>query len=77
MRYASLFLALALAGCASAPPRVLQSGPPASLLEPCYEPAGAPQTNGELLGYALALRDALRGCNDDKAALREWAKEMK
>jgi hypothetical protein len=28
-----------------------------------------------LADYLLALRNALRLCNDDKAALREWAKD--
>lgn len=50
--------------------------PPAELLADCQEPAARLSTNGLLARYALDLRTALRGCNDDKAALREWAKEL-
>lgn len=68
------FLAVwALAGCAAmrvVPVRIL---PPPELSQACEEPAGGPQTNGELAQYALALRDALRGCNRRLEALREWA----
>lgn len=50
--------------------------PPAELLAECQEPPAQVSTNGLLARYALDLRAALRGCNDDKAALREWAKEL-
>jgi hypothetical protein len=50
--------------------------PPAELLADCQEPAASVSTNGLLAKYALDLRTALRSCNDDKAALREWAKEI-
>lgn len=67
-----LLSVLLLASCASvAPPqRVL---PPLDLLQDCNEPALIAETNGQLAQSALNLRDALRGCNRDKAALREWA----
>lgn len=69
---AALFVTLLLASCAavSPPQRIL---PPVDLLQDCYEPPFAADTNGQLAATALALRDALRGCNRDKAALREWA----
>lgn len=34
--------------------------------------AGAPVTNGDLVDWTLALRQALRQSNSDKAALRKW-----
>lgn len=51
---------------------VRHSPPPAALLADCPVPALDPSTNGELADGALALLDSLAGCNDDKAALREW-----
>lgn len=49
--------------------------PPEYLLQDCAEPtANDVTTNGLLLGYVGELRAVLRKCNDDKAALREWAK---
>lgn len=76
MRSSSLMTLLVvgtLAGCASLAPRPVRILPPAELSQACEEPAGGPQTNGELAQYALALRDALRGCNRRLEALREWA----
>lgn len=68
----SLLATLLLASCAAVTPpqRIL---PPIDLLQDCNEPPLQITTNGQLSEYALALRDALRGCNRDKAALREWA----
>lgn len=71
---------LSLTGCAtrSAPPVVVQhSLPDARLLADCPVPVIDPSTNGELADGALALLDSLAACNDDKAALREWAKTLK
>lgn len=73
-------LALSLVGCAtrSKPHVIVQhSLPDARLLADCPVPALDPSTNGELADGALALLDSLAGCNDDKAALREWAKTLK
>lgn len=69
---ASLLAALLMASCAAVTPpqRIL---PPVDLLQDCPEPPVTISTNGLLAEYALALRDALRGCNRDKAALREWS----
>jgi hypothetical protein len=65
--------ALLLASCAAvAPPsRVL---PPLNLLQDCAEPSVTAATNAQLLDFTLRLRDALRSCNRDKEALREWAR---
>lgn len=71
----SLLAAVALlSGCASTPVYVREV-PPAALLEPCEEPASTLETNKDLAEWALALRTALRVCNNDKEALRHWAKE--
>lgn len=68
----SLLATLLLASCAAVTPpqRVL---PPVDLLQDCAEPPWSVETNGLLADTALKLRDALRRCNRDKAALREWA----
>lgn len=74
-RNSLVVLLAALSACTSVPViRTDKALPPAELLQDCPEPAGNPQTNGELARLALALRDALRGCNRDKQALREWSK---
>lgn len=74
----SLTLAAALlSGCSLLPVRSVQITPPESLLQACLGPSWRPSTNGELLDYSNALRDALAACDDDKTALREWAKEAK
>lgn len=61
-------------GCA-APPVYVRELPPAVLLEDCEEPVSTLETNKDLAQWALALRSALRVCNNDKQALRDWAKE--
>lgn len=65
---------LLLASCAAVSPTPVRLLPPVELLQDCAEPPFTATTNGLLAEYALQLRDALRGCNRDKAALREWAK---
>lgn len=65
---------LALAGCETAPV-IVRDVPPAFLLEDCPEPDATVSTNAELAAWVLALRHSLRRCNNDKAALRDWAKE--
>lgn len=62
------------AGC-TVPPVYIRELPPAVLLEDCEEPAPDVSTNAGLAQYALRLRSALRMCNNDKEALRDWAKE--
>ena len=50
--------------------------PPAALLQDCAEPdTTTVTTNGTLLTYVGELRSALRKCNDNMAALREWSKD--
>lgn len=75
MRLAALFPLLFLAACATPAPQTVRSLPPAELLQPCEEPAGALSTTGDLIPYVLDLREALRACNRDKSLLREWAGE--
>lgn len=74
MLCAILIATLWTAGCATAP--VPQRDlPPLALLEPCEEPVAVLDTNDALVKYTLALRTALRLCNNDKESLRDWAKE--
>lgn len=77
-RYLLLYAALCvlLPGCASNP-RVQPLLPPATLYaEPCsgslYERAGEVSTQGELHRYTLDLIAALRGCDADRRAIKEW-----
>ena len=73
-----LFLLLSLTGCGSTEYiKVRQRDlPPAGLLQDCAEPSPTfVQTNGTLVAYVGELRSALRNCNNDKSALREWAKD--
>lgn len=69
----SLLAALALSGCAGSTPLLVRDLPPEVLLQDCPEPPANIRTNKDLAEWALALRQALRVCNNDKAALREWA----
>lgn len=68
-----LLSVLFLASCAAVAPGTQRILPPVDLLQDCQEPAGGVETNGALASYLLSLKDALRGCNRDKAALRDWA----
>ena len=49
--------------------------PPAVYLQDVTEPELRGRTNGDLLAWALELREAVRMGNADKAALREWVAE--
>lgn len=69
-----MLLALLLASCAAVGPGPQRILPPVELLQDCGEPPILAGTNGQLAETILNLRDALRGCNRDKAALREWAR---
>lgn len=66
---------LMLLGCASAPVETGFRTPPAALLEDCPIPAVQTKTNGDLADGVIALRQAIKTCNNDKEALREWAKD--
>lgn len=71
-------LMLLLTACASEPvTRTVTEYryPPEALMRNCPMPVYAGQTWGEVAVYAVQLRESLRGCNGDKAALREWASE--
>lgn len=63
-----------LTGCASVP-SVQKLKPPELLLADCQVPTIVANTNGDLARSAQDLRYALVLCNNDKAALREWAKD--
>lgn len=72
----ALCLLTSLIGCAATktigvPTR---DTPPEGLLADCVAARGAIKTNKDILTYVESLKSALKGCNDDKAALREWAK---
>lgn len=66
-----LALLLILSGCTT----VTVRAPPAVLLADCPEPTAELRTNRELAEAFLAMRQALRLCNVDKAALRGWAEQ--
>lgn len=63
-----ILIALILAGCASGP----AGAPPWELLQDCQEPETRVATNGQMAETVRQMRDALRGCNQDKKHLREW-----
>lgn len=69
-------LCFLLAGCASAP-TVTKMLPPVDLLQDCGPVIELHATNGDLAGTILDYRKALHLCNNDKAALREWANKEK
>lgn len=77
-----LLTSLLLSGC-SAPPQLHSRGSPEAYTEPTDEPvlvAASPLgilTNGELAQHVLALRDALRSCNADKASTAEYNQSLK
>jgi hypothetical protein len=71
----ALLATLLLASCAAVAPGPSRLLPPVELLQPCGGEYPVPTTNGALARQREALLDALRGCNRDKASLREWAEE--
>ena len=68
----SLVVVLLLAGCATTPP--VYEAPSSDLLMDCPAPAVRVKTNGEMADTLSKYRTALKECNDDKAALREFYK---
>jgi hypothetical protein len=69
---AAMAVFLALGGCGHfSATRV--APPPAALLQPCPRPALEGPLNGDLARAFLLRGQAIDACNDDKAALREWA----
>lgn len=69
--------AIFLAGCGHTPIRPEIVAPPTDLMAPCPAPAGSAATNGQLAEWLAAYREALKQCDADKTALREWAKETR
>lgn len=50
--------------------------PPEYLLEDCPVPSsGVLDTNGALADFTTRLKNALKVCNADKAALRTWRED--
>ena len=49
--------------------------PPVLLLQQVPEPKMRGKTNGDLLNWAIELREALRLANSDKRALQGWLEE--
>jgi hypothetical protein len=68
-----LMTGLLMASCATVAPKA--ELPPAAWLEDCPIPQLEGDTNGALASFAARLRDALIGCNVDKASLRGWLEE--
>lgn len=66
----AILLALIVTGCATTTVKDL---PPVDLLAECPHPVVSTVTNGDLAKAIPAYRKALTLCNNDKAALREWA----
>lgn len=70
-----LLTGLLMASCATVAPKSVKVTPPMTFMVDCPEPEVDTATNGGLAKGITDLRGALRLCNNDKAALREWAKE--
>ncbi len=75
MRSSLILGLMLLTGCGTVQTEYIRELPPASLLEDCQVPQIVLRTNQDLATHIVDLRGALRACNQDKAALREWAKE--
>lgn len=74
MRCLTSLLAVALlAGCASTVPKLAPALPPVDLMQDCPVPVTGKATNGELVRAREALVGAIKDCNLDKKALRDWA----
>lgn len=71
MRCLSLLALLSLTGCATT--EYIRELPPAELLAECEKPAYDKTTNRGIVLGLVAYDQALALCNNDKAALREWA----
>lgn len=68
-------LSLLLSSTACVKPRThVAMVPPAAYMEDCVETKVDVAVNGDLLRKIKRLRVDLAECNEDKAALREWAK---
>jgi hypothetical protein len=74
LKVGAITFALALAGCASAPPvqMPVKVRVPAALMTCDLQPAGDVSTNGGLAQYVRDLKDAGSACERVLEALREW-----
>jgi len=61
--------------CSTKCPPVRPMSPPVLLLQQVPEPKMRGKTNGDLLNWAIELREALRLANSDKRALQGWLEE--
>jgi hypothetical protein len=73
-RIALTLLCLTIYGCCSS--EVIRLKPPDVLLQPCQASGFTGQTYGDLVHYSIGLRETLELCNQDKAAIRQWANEQ-
>lgn len=63
-----------LAGCSTTPSVItVRELPSPELLAECAEPKARVATNADLAWTIIEYRKALRLCNVDKKALREWS----
>lgn len=67
-----LLTALALTGCAAAPPKVVWLSPPQALLADCLARKPVLRQNQDLVKYIQELELALASCNVDKSLLRQY-----
>ncbi len=67
-----LALTASLSACGKPCPPARPMTPPAVYLQDVPEPRMRGKTNGDLLAWALELREAVRMGNADKKAMREW-----
>lgn len=69
----TLIVVLALTGCKTIP----QTAVPESLLQPCVRPTVDVRTSAGLAQGLLDYDLALKGCNDDKDAIRAHLSNQK
>lgn len=67
--------AVLLAGCNTLPATHSKAYPPSALLEDCKAGPLSFRNNAETTDSAHALAAALKLCNLDKKALREWTQQ--
>jgi hypothetical protein len=69
------FLVIYLTGCKTVPEtQTIRIEPPERYTQPCPVPAPEGDTVAYVIEqYVPVLQQALHGCNQDKARIREWA----
>lgn len=65
-------VSIALGGCSTVQTNSVKMYPPEALLADCKTGPLSFETNEALADSAIKLSAALRLCNNDKKALREW-----